>query len=161
VILIVMGVEGSGKTTIGQLLAQQLGWKFADADEFHSSANVEKMQQGIPLTDADRAGWLTAIHDAAVRWETEGMNAVITCSALKNSYRQQIEAGTKNLKFVYLRGSYELIAKRLSERKGHFAKGNLLASQFATLEEPKNVLTVDITPAPEVIVQEIRKQLGL
>src|SRR5258707_15540826 len=121
-----MGVEGSGKTTIGELLGQQLGWKFADADEFHSPENVAKMKQGIPLTDADGAGWLAAIHETALRWEAEGKNAIITCSALKESYRQQIEAGTKDLKFVYLKGSYELIARRLSERKGHFAKGKLL-----------------------------------
>jgi gluconokinase len=156
-----MGVEGSGKTTIGKLLAEHLGWSFADADSFHSQENIAKMKQGIPLTDSDRAGWLAAIHEAALNWEAEGQNAIITCSALKNSYRELIQAGTKDLRFIYLKGSYELIAQRLSQRKDHFAKGNLLASQFADLEEPKDVITVDITPAPEVIAKEIRRQLGI
>jgi gluconokinase len=156
-----MGVEGSGKTTIGSLLAQQLGWEFVDGDIFHPPANVEKMKQGIPLDDADRAAWLAGIHEAVLRWEAEAKNVVLACSALKEIYRQEIAAGTNDLRFVYLKGSYELITRRLQERRGHFAGGNLLASQFAALEEPKNVVTVDIRPGPEAIVRRIRGKLGV
>jgi gluconokinase len=158
-ILIVMGVEGSGKTTIGRLLAERLGWEFVDGDVFHSAANVEKMKQGIPLDDADRAGWLSAIHHAIEQWKSQEKNVVLACSALKRSYREQIGEGPV-VKFVYLKGSYELIAERLRQRKGHFAGGQLLASQFATLQEPEDAITVDVSRPPEEIVGEIRRQLG-
>src|SRR5712664_2068807 len=129
-IIVVMGVTGSGKTTIGNLLAARLAWHFADADDFHSAANKEKMHKGIPLTDADRLPWLAAIHDQIAKWLALKQNAVLACSALKRSYRQQIWSGPE-VRFVYLKGSYELIAERLRARKGHFADGHILAGQFA------------------------------
>ena len=158
-IVIVMGTTASGKTTIGSLLAQRLGWEFVDADDFHAAANVEKMKHGIPLTDADREPWLRALHDKIVQWNAAGRQVVLACSALKQSYRDELQAG-KDVKFVYLKGSYELFSQRVVARKGHFAKQDLLASQFATLEEPTDAITVDATPSPEEIVAEIRRRLG-
>jgi len=160
VILVVMGVEGSGKTTVGELLAQQLGWEFADGDGFHSAKNIQKMKQGIPLDDADRAGWLDAIHEAIEQWRARGKNVVVACSALKQSYRERIGIAP-DVKLVFLKGSYELISERLRARRNHYAKSDLLASQFAALEEPQDAVTVDIAPPPEVIVGEVRRQLGL
>jgi gluconokinase len=159
-IVIVMGTTGSGKTTIGTLLAKRQGWEFVDADDFHPAANVEKMKHGIPLTDADREPWLKALHDRIVEWNTEARNMVLACSALKKSYRDELRA-SPNVKFVYLKGSYELFSQRVLARKGHFAKQDLLASQFATLEEPTDAITVDAAPSPEQIVAEVRRQLGL
>jgi gluconokinase len=159
-IVIIMGVTGAGKTTIGSLLAQQLGWKFADADDFHSHANKEKMAKGIGLTDADRGPWLRAIHDAMAKWESDGQSAVIACSALKHSYRKILREGIQ-VQFVYLQGSAELILERLKLRKGHYATGELVASQFAALEEPRDAYLVDIGPDPETIVKEIRARLKL
>ena len=158
-IVIIMGTTGSGKTTIGTLLAKRLGWEFVDADDFHPPANVEKMKRGIALTDADREPWLKALHDKIVEWITEVSNVVLACSALKQSYRDELRAG-RDVKFVYLKGSYELFSQRVLVRKGNFAKQDLLASQFATLEEPTDAITVDAAPSPEQIVSEVRRQLG-
>ncbi len=130
-----MGVTGSGKTTVGTLLAAQLGWEFADADQFHPAANVEKMARGIALTDADREPWLRALHDAIVQWLADGKNVVLACSALKRSYREKLGIGGE-VRLVYLKGSYDLIAARLRERHGHFATEAILAGQFAALQEP-------------------------
>lgn len=157
-IVIVMGTTGSGKTTIGSLLAKRLGWEFADGDDFHPPANVEKMKHGIPLTDADREPWLKALHDKIVEWNSEKRNVVLACSALKQSYRDELRA-SPDVNFVYLKGSYALFSQRVLARKGHFAKQDLLASQFATLEEPADAITVDAAPPPEQIVSEVRKQL--
>ena len=157
--MVVMGVTGAGKTTVGSLLAQQLGWEFADADSFHSPANVEKIRLGIPLDDADRAPWLSALRQALERWVTEHRNAVLACSALKESYRDQLALGSE-VKFVYLKGSYDLIYQRLRQRHGHFASEKILASQFADLEEPGDVLTLDIDQSPEQIVSAIKHALG-
>ena len=159
-IIVVMGPTGSGKTTIGSLLAQQLGWDFVDADQFHSAANKEKMHQGIPLTDADRAPWLAAIHQQIEQWLAEKRNVVLACSALKQSYRDLLWRGG-DVKLVYLKGSYELIAQRLLNRHGHFADEHILAGQFADLEEPTDAITVDISAPPEKIVAEICRRLGL
>jgi gluconokinase len=158
-IVIVMGTTGSGKTTVGSLLANRMGWLFADGDDFHPSANVEKMKHGIPLTDEDRMPWLKTLHDQIVQWIAEGRDAVLACSALKQSYRDELKAGPE-VKFVYLKGSYELFSTRVLGRKGHFAKQDLIASQFATLEEPADAITVDARPSPEGIVEEIRRRLG-
>ncbi len=159
-IVIVMGTTGSGKTTIGTLLAKRLEWEFVDADDFHPVANVEKMKHGIPLTDADREPWLKALHDKIVQWSAEKRSVVLACSALKQSYRDELWASS-DVRFVYLRGSYELFSRRVLARKGHFAKQDLLASQFSTLEEPADAITVDASPAPEQIVFEVRRRLGL
>jgi gluconokinase len=158
-IVIVMGTTGSDKTTIGTLLAKRLGWQFVDADAFHPPANIEKMKHGIPLTDADREPWLKALHDKIVEWTAEKRNVVLACSALKQSYRDELRASSE-VKFVYLKGSYELFSQRVFARKGHFAKQDLLASQFATLEEPTDAIIVDAAPSPEQIVSEVRRQLG-
>lgn len=159
-IVIMMGVVGAGKTTIGQLLARQLSWAFADADQFHPPANVEKIRHGIGLSDRDRAPWLERLHEAIVHWIATGQNVVLACSALKRGYRQQLAAGPE-VKFVYLKGSARLIAERLRSRQGHFAGEQILASQFSDLEEPDEALTIEISSPPERIVAEIRKGLGL
>jgi gluconokinase len=159
-IAIVMGVTGSGKTTVGRLLAEQLGWTFADADDFHPRANVEKMERGVPLNDEDRAPWLDRLRVQIMNWIANGQSAVLACSALKRNYRQELSVGPE-VRFVYLKGSPELIAKRLRLRRGHFADEKILAGQFADLEEPETAVTVDIAQTPEKIVAEIREKLGL
>jgi gluconokinase len=159
-IVLVMGVTGSGKTTVGSLLAAQLGWEFADADQFHPLVNVEKMSRGIVLTDADREPWLAAMRAAIVKWLAEGKDAVLGCSALKQSYREKLGVGGE-VRLVYLKGSYELIASRLRERHGHFATEAILADQFAVLEEPRDAVVVDVGRAPEEMVAEIRERMGL
>lgn len=159
-VIIVMGVVGSGKTTIGQLLAQQLGWRFADADNFHSAASKEKIRHGIGLTDEDRAPWLASLSAAISSWIADGASAVLACSALKRSYRQQLQIGPE-VRFVYLKGSAALIDQRLRARRGHFANQQILASQFADLEEPTGAIVTDISGAPEEIVADIRRKLGM
>jgi gluconokinase len=159
-IVAVMGVTGSGKTTVGSLLAKRLGWEYADADDFHSPENKDKMHRGIPLTDADRLPWLAAIHDYLVRAESEHRNLVLACSALKQSYRQLLFHGVA-VRLVYLKGTYELIDERLRMRKGHFADDKILGAQFADLEEPTDAVVVDIHPDPERIVDEICRRLNL
>jgi gluconokinase len=157
-IVIVMGVAGSGKSTIGQLLAQRLGWPFYDGDDFHPPANVEKMRAGIPLTDEDRSDWLSALAALMTEQLRQDQSAVIACSALKQVYRTRL--GSDNaVRFVYLRGSYDLIEARLRERTGHYMPPDLLASQFAALEEPQDALVVDVHQLPDQIVTEIVGQL--
>jgi gluconokinase len=160
VIVVVMGVTGAGKTTIGVLLAQRLGWKFADADSFHSPANVEKMRLGIPLDDADRAPWLKSLREGMEAWAAQRENVVLACSALKKSYREELYIAGET-RFVYLKGSYDLIYRRLLQRHGHFASETILASQFAALEEPDDAITVDIDRSEDEIVSEIMRQLGV
>ncbi len=153
-----MGVTGAGKTTVGKLLALQLGWKFADADSFHSAANKEKMSQGIALDDADRAPWLASMRAAIVEWSAHHENVVLACSALKQDYRKTLDIGPE-VKFVYLKGSYELIYQRLLSRHGHFATETILRSQFEALEEPSDAIVVDVSKSPGDIVAEIRERL--
>jgi gluconokinase len=155
-----MGPTGSGKTTIGKLLAAQMNWEFADGDSFHSPANIEKMSRGIPLTDSDRAPWLAAMRDAIVQWIADRANVVLACSALKHAYREQLRAGPE-VKIVYLKGSYELFRQRILGRHGHFAGEGILAGQFGDLQEPADAVTVDAAHTPEEIVAEIRTRLGL
>jgi gluconokinase len=159
-IVAVMGVTGSGKTTVGSLLANRLGWEYADADDFHSSANKDKMHRGIPLTDADRIPWLQAIHDYLAQVEAQRRNLVLACSALKQSYRELLFPGV-TARLVYLKGTYELIDERLRTRKGHFADDKIRAAQFADLEEPTDAVVVDIHPDPERIVDKICRRLNL
>ena len=157
-IILVTGVLGSGKTTVGSLLARQLGWEFVDADGLHSASNIEKMRHGIPLTDADRQPWLQAVRRAILDWQSEKRNVVLACSALKRSYREDLVISPE-VHLVYLKGSFEVIAPRVRSRQGHFATQQLLASQFATLEDPSMGVTVEVNQSPEQIVAELRRQL--
>ena len=154
-----MGVSGAGKTAIGERLAARFGWGFFDGDDFHSAANVSKMASGQPLTDADRAPWLASIHRRILDLEATGSNAVIACSALKQSYRQQLLADTSRTEIVYLRGARELIERRLRQRQDHYFDVALLASQFVTLEEPEDVLVVDIDGDPEAVTEAVLEAL--
>ncbi|MCO5994008.1 gluconokinase [Actinoallomurus rhizosphaericola] len=160
-IVLIMGVSGSGKTTIGAMLAGRLGWKYAEADDFHPPANVEKMHAGIPLTDEDRWPWLRAI----ATWMAEQTDpAVVTCSALKRKYRDVLREPRPDARLVYLDGSKELIAARLAARHGHFFPRQLLDSQFADLEPPapdEDALAVSIDQPIEAIVEEIHRRLDL
>src|SRR5579871_2840407 len=156
-----MGVTGAGKTTVGKLLAQQMDWAFADADDFHPRANVEKMGRGIPLNDADRAPWLAAMREAIEQWLAKKQNTVLACSALKRAYRDQLLVN-ESVKLIYLKGGADLIAERVRERADHFAKADLVASQFADLEEPGGeAITLNISDSPEMIVAEARQRLGI
>jgi gluconokinase len=154
-IVVVMGVSGSGKSTIGKLLAASLKWEFSDADNFHSLANIEKMSQGIPLNDADRMPWLEKLQSVIAQWLLADKNVVLACSALKLSYRQMLWQNAEQMRLVYIKGSFELLLKRLQQRQNHFMTLHLLESQFDTLEEPKNALTVDASQPESVIVQQI------
>jgi gluconokinase len=158
VIIIVMGVLGAGKTTVGSLLARELGFEFHDADSFHSPANIEKMRQGIPLSDSDREPWLAAMHSAITLWIGENRDIVLACSALKASYRDQLVISDA-VKLVYLNISFDDVLQRVRVRHGHFAGENLLKSQFADLEEPANALTVDASLPPEEIVSKLQLRL--
>lgn len=157
-IIVVMGVSGSGKTTVGSLLAQKLGWQFFDADDFYPRENREKMANGVPLTDEDRAGWLTGLRDLVRERVKMGDPCVLACSALKQRYRD-ILAVDEKVRFAYLHGSYDQVETRLKRRKGHYMTVQLLQSQFEALEEPREAVIVDISHSPEEIVDIIRKGL--
>ncbi|MDC6351732.1 gluconokinase [Zeaxanthinibacter sp. PT1] len=155
-----MGVSGSGKSTIGKLLADAIAFPFFDGDDFHPKANVEKMAAGHPLNDKDRLGWLQALNKIARKQQPEG--AVIVCSSLKAEYREILSRGLEgSVHFIFLQGSFEEIYERLKLRKGHFMPPELLRSQFETLEVPENAITVSITPPPQEIVENIKKKLGI
>lgn len=160
-VVVLMGVSGSGKTTIGTMLARELGWEFRDGDELHPEANRRKMHAGIPLTDEDRRPWLIAIHDLIARHVRDGTHAIVACSALKQSYRDMIVVDPIKVRLVFLNAPRELIAKRLRQRTGHFFDPALLASQFETLEVPRDALEVDASPAPEHVCRAIRARLEL
>lgn len=155
-----MGVAGVGKTTVGTLLAEQLGWKFADADTYHSPENIRKMASGIPLTDADRDPWLRSLRQAIQLWIANHQDVVLACSALKESYRQYLSVDP-SVKFVYLSGSFPLIEERIRHRAGHYMHSELLKSQFETLEEPAGVPKIDVSSTPQEIVREIRRILTI
>ena len=157
-VVILMGVTGAGKTTVGEALAAELRWRFADADDYHSPSNIAKMRAGIPLDDADRAPWLQSLQDAIARWTNAGDNVVLACSALKDSYRQLLVV-SPDVCFVYLRGSFDAISQRLRGRTNHYMNPTLLRSQFETLEEPRNVLVIDADQGVQQIVSEIRAAL--
>jgi gluconokinase len=162
--VVVMGVSGSGKTTVADLVAKRLGWPFIEGDRLHPKANVEKMRQGIPLTDADRAPWLDRIGEELKRWAAEGQSGVLTCSALKRAYRDRIRFARPDVRFVYLKGSEELIGGRVATRHHEYMPASLLRSQFDTLEEPtpeEGVVTVDAGGSPEAEVAALVAALGL
>jgi gluconokinase len=162
--LIVMGVSGSGKSTIGDKLAKRLGWSYEDGDRFHPASNVAKMSAGQPLTDEDRWPWLQAIAAEIDRVCAAGSHAVIACSALKRAYRSVLVHGRSDVRIIFLDGAQELIAGRLARRKGHFMPPGLLASQFKTLEPPgptEDPVTVSIDAPVDGIVSDIVRQLGL
>jgi gluconokinase len=154
---IIMGVSGSGKTTVGERLARELGWSFRDADDFHPPANVAKMSAGHPLTDADRAPWLAAIRTYLAACLARNENTVVTCSALKASYRHELIGDPARVKLIHLSGDFALIERRLRARKGHFMKPDMLQSQFDALESPKDALTLDISDPPALLVARIRR----
>jgi gluconokinase len=158
--VILMGVAGSGKTTVGEALARRLGWYFYDADTFHPAENVAKMANGTPLTDSDRAPWLAALHALISASLKENRPPILACSALKESYRQQLLEGNKGALIVYLKGSYELIWSRIAAREDHYMKPNMLKSQFETLEEPTNALAFDVSLPVEEIVEGIVKHMA-
>jgi gluconokinase len=160
VIILLMGVSGVGKTTIGQELAQELGWSFADADDFHPAASVAKMRAGIPLDDADRAPWLQSLHDAIADWIAAGKSLVLACSALKEAYRTQLMLGPE-VKLVYLHGDFDLIAQRLGTRHGHYMNPGLLRSQFDALEAPAEAISIDVSGEVSEIVSAIRAGIGV
>jgi gluconokinase len=159
-IIIVMGVAGAGKTTIGSLLAHQLDWDFFDADDFHPESNRNKMAQNIPLTDKDRTVWLLALRDVINQNIQLDKSVVLACSALKESYRNILSVG-KQVRFVYLQGTYAQIEARLNKRADHYMSVDMLASQFDTLEEPQDALTIDITQTPQEIIANICKGFDL
>jgi len=160
-VVIIFGVSGAGKTTIGQLLADELGWRFYEADDFHSQVNIDKMRQGVPLTDEDRWPWLENLGELIKRRVAAGENAVLACSALKEAYRRRLRVNADG-KLVFLRGDYELIANQLRQRRGHFMNPALLQSQFADLEEPQpgeGAVVIELGRNPRELVQEIKSKL--
>jgi gluconokinase len=161
-VILVMGVSGAGKTTIGKLLAERLGWEFADGDQFHPPANVERMRSGVPLTDQDRQPWLEAIAAWVDEIRRNDGQAVTAASVLKRSYRDIVIGERPDVRLVFLEGSRELIAQRVAARRGHYMPASLLDSQFDTLEPPgpdENAIRVSIDPPPEQIVSHIVEQL--
>jgi gluconokinase len=159
-VVVMMGVTGAGKTTVGSLLARDLGWSFADADSFHSAANIDKMRAGEPLTEADREPWLAALEAHVARLLDKGECGVLACSALRSEYRERLQrpeaSGKGQVRFVYLQISPEEAHRRLESRKGHFMPPSLVESQFDALEVPHEVLVVDATHTPDELVREIR-----
>jgi carbohydrate kinase (thermoresistant glucokinase family) len=162
-IAIVMGVAGSGKTTVGQALAGLLGWRFQDGDALHSAVNIAKMRAGTPLTDQDRLPWLADIARLIEHWQAQDQGGVVACSALRRSYRDMLVADRSNMALIYLRGSIDLFRARLEARQGHFMPVGLLESQFATLQEPsadENPIVVDADGRPNEILADIARRLA-
>ena len=158
-IVIVFGVSGAGKTMIGKLLAQELGWRFYEADDFHSRANIERMRSGLPLADEDRWPWLNLLREQITHSLTAKENAVLACSALKRAYRERLRV-SDDVKFVFLRGNYALIERQLRRRRGHFMNPALLQSQFADLEEPEpdeDAITIELGRSPEELVEKSKR----
>jgi len=155
---IVMGVSGSGKSSVGKALAEHLGWDFYDADDFHPPENVANMANGIPLDDSDRAPWLTALHNLILSSLAQNKPGVLACSALKERYRKQLMVGNDGVQLVYLKGSYDLIWSRMIARKEHYMKPHMLQSQFDALEEPANALTINISMPVKKILSKILEQ---
>jgi gluconokinase len=160
-VIILMGVSGCGKTTIGRLLTEELGWNFADADDFHPPANIAKMSAGQPLNHADRAPWLAALRAHIQRCLEHGEHTVVACSALKGAYRDVLAVAPADVVFVHLHGSRELLHARLEARSGHYMKSGMLESQLETLEPPANALRLDVAQSPPELVVRIRRTFGI
>jgi gluconokinase len=159
-VIVLMGVSGTGKTAVGTRLARALGGEFVEGDDYHPPANVEKMRSGVPLDDADRQPWLETLSREIGRWLDAGKTVVLACSALKQRYRDILKAGRAGVRFAHLEGDKDLIRARLAQRRGHYMPASLLDSQFAALEEPADAITVSVEGTPDEIVAEIVKQLG-
>lgn len=155
-IVVLMGPAGAGKTTVGRALAEVMRWPFYDADDFHDAVSIERMRAGVALTDEERAPWLARIHDAMVDISRRGNNAVLACSALKQQYRDVLESGVPDVRWVYLRGDAALLRNRLAHRAGHFAGPALVDAQLADLEPPANALVLDARRPVDALVDEIR-----
>lgn len=160
-VLILVGVSGSGKSTVGRILAKSLNGRFYDADDYHPPSNREKLKEGIPLTDADRKPWLDWLHELIGEWLKRTPRTVLACSALKQAYRDRLKDGRENVHFVYLKGDLATIRSRVEGKKDRLLHPSLLPSQFEELEEPKDVLTLDIHRHPEELAEAIRKHFGL
>ena len=160
-IVVLMGVSGCGKTAVGQVLARELGWSFLDADDYHPAANVEKMRSGRPLTDEDRWPWLDRLNELMHAHDEKDENVVLGCSALKQVYRDRLSKALTDVRWVHLKGSFELITTRLQQRKHRYMPASLLQSQFNTLEEPRDALTLEIFDPPELLARRIRDDLTL
>jgi gluconokinase len=160
-IVILMGVTGTGKTTVGKALAERTGWPFHDADDFHSPASVEKMRSGIPLTDDDRWPWLDRLNTLLRADQAKGESAILGCSALKQRYRDRLQQGLGNVRWVFLNGDIELIRSRLQARKGHYMNPALLQSQFDALEPPRDALNIDVDEEPAALAERVLQGLAL
>ena len=160
-IVVLMGVAGSGKTLIGSQLAQELDWSFVDADDFHPPANVEKMSSGVPLTDADRKPWLQALHRMLVQADATSRNVVLACSALRSDFRTQLAAGISDLHYIHLDGPPALFEQRLASRRDHFFSPELLDSQLATLEPPQDAIVIDADAPASALVEQIKRALNV
>ena len=160
-LIIITGVSGVGKTTIGKLLSENMGWTFYEGDDYHTDVNLDKMRNGTPLTDDDRWPWLNALRTKISEIVLHEKDAVLSCSALKESYRMRLGSGLKDIVFVYLRGDYQLVRNRISARVGHFMSADLLVSQYSDLEEPQNGIIVDAALEPMAIINYLKRALSL
>ncbi|GIT42711.1 MAG: gluconokinase [Chloroflexota bacterium] len=160
-LIIITGVSGVGKTTIGKLLSENMGWTFYEGDDYHTDVNLAKMRNGTPLTDDDRWPWLKALRTKISEIVLHEKDAVLSCSALKESYRMRLGSGLKDIVFVYLRGDYQLVRNRISARVGHFMSADLLVSQYSDLEEPQNGIIVDAALEPMEIINYLKRALSL
>ena len=160
-LIIITGVSGVGKTTIGKLLSENMGWTFYEGDDYHTDVNLAKMRNGTPLTDDDRWPWLNALRTKISEIMLHEKDAVLSCSALKESYRMRLGSGLKDIVFVYLRGDYQLVRNRISARVGHFMSADLLVSQYSDLEEPQNGIIVDAALEPMEIINYLKRALSL
>ena len=160
-LIIITGVSGVGKTTIGKLLSENMGWTFYEGDDYHTDVNLAKMRNGTPLTDDDRWPWLDALRTKISEIVLHEKDAVLSCSALKESYRMRLGSCLKDIVFVYLRGDYQLVRNRISARVGHFMSADLLVSQYSDLEEPQNGIIVDAALEPMAIINYLKRALSL